>query len=377
MPQPGGGDKTAALKRRHKKVQLPCSPRVRGGAAKQKARLGSLWSHCPRTCAQEAPITRPVPGTRSGTWPLRRRTAGTSCRKCNTALHSSHHIVIVVPMDETQDTAASRMLAILEALAFDNEGPSGLTVTALARALGRDKSSVSRQLRPLVELGMVERDEEGFHRLGWRLFAIAAKAGDQRLLLLTPPVMRELARKMGERVHLSIRRNDEVLTILSEGPRRAVEAVGWVGRTVPVAYTSSGRALLFDHSAEEIRALVAEDFRRGPGSKAPKTSEEVVERVTQARMLGYAVVVDEFEDGLAGVAAPVRDIHGRIVAALNLSAPTYRLGEKNLQSAGRQISQAALYVSRALSSPPASPLVQHKEQHDARELPDADVRRIS
>jgi IclR family KDG regulon transcriptional repressor len=255
-------------------------------------------------------------------------------------------------MHETQDTGAAKILAILEALA--QSGPvvtPGLTVSGLARSLGRDKSSVSRQLKPLVDLGLVERDDDGFHRLGWRLFALATQAGDQRLLLMAPPVMRQLARQVKERVHLSIRRNDEVLTIMSEGPHRAVESVQWVGRTVPISCTSSGRALLFDHDPGEIRNLLQDGFRKGPGSKAPATVDALIDRVNRARSLGYAALVDEFDDDLAAVAAPVRDGYGRIVAALNISAPTSRL-QKTLNVVGRQVSQAAQYLSQALSSPP-------------------------
>jgi IclR family KDG regulon transcriptional repressor len=280
-------------------------------------------------------------------------------------------------MHETQDTGAAKILAILEALA--QSGPvvtPGLTVSGLARSLGRDKSSISRQLKPLVDLGLVERDDDGLHRLGWRLFALATQAGDQRLLLMAPPVMRQLARQVKERVHLSIRRNDEVLTISSEGPHRAVESVQWVGRTVPISCTSSGRALLFDHDPEEIRNLLQDGFRKGPGSNAPATVDVLIDRVQRARALGYAALVDEFDDDLAAVAAPVRDGYGRIVAALNVSAPTSRL-QTTLNAVGRQISQAAQYLSQALSSPPGPDSSPSKEQHRALPGLSSEMRRIS
>jgi DNA-binding IclR family transcriptional regulator len=243
---------------------------------------------------------------------------------------------------------------LLEALAqSDTDARDGLTVAAIARAVGRDKSIISRQLRPMVELGLVERDPEGRHRLGWRLFAVAARAGDQRLLLLAPPVMRRLTQLVRERVHLSIRRGPEVLTILSESPNRTVEVVGWVGRNTPVTCTSSGRALLFDHSDEEIHGLLEGRFQRGSGHKAPRNVEELVDRVAAARQRGFALVADEFEDDITAVAAPVRDVHGRIVAAINISAPSYRLTE-HVDAARRHVSKAALHLSRALSSPPES-----------------------
>jgi DNA-binding IclR family transcriptional regulator len=257
-------------------------------------------------------------------------------------------------MTETRDTAAAKLLALLESLAeSDSDSREGLTVAALARALEREKSIVSRQLKPLVELGLVERDDDGRHRLGWRLFAVAARAGDQRLLLLAPPVMRRLTQLVRERVHLSIRRGAEVFTILSESPQRTIEAVGWVGRTAPIHCTSSGRALLFDHSDDEIRELLKNRFERGPGRNAPREVADLISRVGVARRQGFALVVDEFDEDLTAVAAPVRDVHGRIVAALNISAPSYRLKEQ-ATAAGRHVSQAALHLSRALSAPPDS-----------------------
>jgi len=249
-------------------------------------------------------------------------------------------------------TGAAKLLALLEALSeSDSDTRDGLTVADLARAVGRDKSIVSRQLRPLVDLGLVERSEAGRHTLGWRLFAVAARAGDQRLLLLAPPVMRRLTQLVRERVHLSIRRGSDVFTILSESPQRTVEAVGWVGRTAPVSCTSSGRALLFDHDDDEIRELLDGRLERGAGRNAPRHVDELIERVTEARKVGYALVTDEFDDDLSAVAAPVRDAQGRIIAALNVSAPSYRL-EGQLATCGRHVSQAALHLSRAMSSPP-------------------------
>lgn len=255
-------------------------------------------------------------------------------------------------MTETNNTAAGKMLALLEALSeSDSDARDGLTVAEISRALGREKSIISRQLKPLVELGIVERSDDGRHSLGWRLFAVAARAGDQRLLLLAPPVMRRLTQLVRERVHLSILRGSNVFTILSESPNRTIEAVGWVGRTAPLTCTSSARALLFDHSDEEIRELLDGRFEQGPGPNTPRNVEDLIERLSAARQQGFAITIDEFDDDLSGVAAPVRDVHGRIVAALNISAPSYRLKDR-LTTTGRQVSHASMYLCRALSAPP-------------------------
>src|SRR5438552_2633952 len=54
--------------------------------------------------------------------------------------------------------------------------------------------------------------------------------------------------------------------------------------------------------------------------------------VGAVRLTGHAVVVDGFEPGLTGVAAPVRDYSGGVAAAINISGPTFRL-EPRLEEA--------------------------------------------
>jgi DNA-binding IclR family transcriptional regulator len=130
-----------------------------------------------------------------------------------------------------------------------------------------------------------------------------------------------------------------------------VQTVNWVGRLSPISCTSSGRALLFDHRAEELEGMFAAGVEPGAGPQAPATAAELIERVAAARERGYAIAVDEFEDGLAGVGAPVRDANGRIIAAINVSGPRYRLHDR-LEDAGRHVSQATAYLSRAFAAPP-------------------------
>lgn len=260
----------------------------------------------------------------------------------------------LIGMAETERTTAARLLLTLEALSdAEAEGHRGLTVADLARAVQRDKSAVSRQLGPLVELGLVERTPDGRHHVGWRFFTMAAKAGNQRLLLLAPPAMRRLACLSNERVHLSVLRGREVLTVLSEGSQQMIEAVGWVGRTSPVHSTSSGRALLFDHSDDDVRGLLDGATFPSSGPNAPQDVDALLARLAQARRRGFAAVAGEFDPDLVAVAAPVRDFSGRIVAALNVSAPSFRLGRR-LSSTGQQVAAAAAHLTSAIASAPMS-----------------------
>lgn len=274
------------------------------------------------------------------------------------ALRMMQRSATVPAMTAERATSLGRALGLMEALGADEVVASGgCGVNQLATLLGRDKSQVSRMLTTLARAGFVERDPRTRrYRLGWQLFALAARSGDQRLLAAAGPVLVSLVRETGESVHLSVLRGGAVLTVLTESSPRALQAVSWVGRLVPVSSTSAGRALTMDHDLEQLRTLVGEGPWEQATPKAPADLTELLARVRQAVALGYARVEEESEPGLVAVAAPVRDAGGRIVAAVNLSAPRFRLGRR-LTSAGAAVASAAEQVGAVLAGP-ATPLAE-------------------
>jgi IclR family KDG regulon transcriptional repressor len=260
--------------------------------------------------------------------------------------------VILTWVVGVKETNLRRELAILTVLGGEEAvEDGGLGVVRIADLIGREKSQVSRTLKVLAESGFVDRDTTTLqYRLGWRFFALAARAGEQRLLNVAPALLERLVENVGETAHLSVLQGVEVLTVLSESPPHAVKADGWAGRTVPIYCTSSGRALLFDHDHEALSSLLSGvEFRElRPGTV--RNIEELEGSIVHAREQGYALVVEEFEFGLVGAAAPVRNFKGQLVAALNVSAPKFRLGRR-LESAGREVKRAADELSALLGWP--------------------------
>jgi IclR family transcriptional regulator, KDG regulon repressor len=222
----------------------------------------------------------------------------------------------------------------------------GLGVVQIAQLVGYEKSQVSRALSALAESGLVDRDPETrAYRLGWRLFALAARSGRPRLTALAPAVLARLVSEFGETAHLSVLQGDRVLTLLSEGPSSTIRASGWSGRTVPVTCTSSGRALLFDHDLSALEALLGDASFAGAGRKAPRSVKDLHRRIRAARRDGYALVEEEFEPGLVAAAAPVRDFSSGIIAAVNVSGPEFRLGSR-LRAAGEATRLAGAHLSQ-------------------------------
>lgn len=201
----------------------------------------------------------------------------------------------------------------------------------------------------------MDRDQSTLHyRLGWSLFALAARAGDQRLLKVAPPLLDQLTKSLEETTYLSVLRGVEVLTVLSKPSPKAIRIVGWSVLKVPVYCTASGRALMLDHDYGALSEFFSDVEFRKLGPNTVHSLEELYEKITGARAQGYALVDEEFEPGLVAAAAPVRDFGGQIVAEIDVSAPKFRFDNTQLQAAGREIKGVANKLSALLGWPPDS-----------------------
>jgi IclR family KDG regulon transcriptional repressor len=238
----------------------------------------------------------------------------------------------------------------LEALAdIASAGEDGAGVNRLAELALRDKSQVSRALRSLAAEGLVVRDDQTRrYKLGWRLYALGARAADARLLQQAAPVLRQLVAALGQGAHLAVEVANGALTVLSCVP--AGFGSGAEGRTVPLVSTSLGRALLVDATVEELRARFSEaDFAASGPNHRVRGVADLVREIDSVRAKGYALVDEDWAPGVVGASAPVRDLRERVVGVLNISA--HRDGfVHNLEVAGELLARHAADLSRQLGS---------------------------
>jgi IclR family transcriptional regulator, KDG regulon repressor len=253
-------------------------------------------------------------------------------------------------MEREPAVAIRRAVALLLTLGGDEAlQAGGLGVKRLSELTGNEISRVSRTLEVLSEAGLADRDPASrAYRLGWRFFALAARAGQPQLRSAAARFVRLLTDEFGESAYLSVLDGHEVLTIMEESPMHTLQSAGWLGRSHPYPYcTSAGRSLLFGHTDEELTALLGDLEFSPPGPNGPTSFADFAERLERERRQGWVYVDEEFEPGLVGIAAPVFDFDGRVIAALNLSAPKFR-AEKALKAAGPRVVEVAAELSSLL-----------------------------
>jgi DNA-binding IclR family transcriptional regulator len=239
-----------------------------------------------------------------------------------------------------------RALEILELLASNGKE---MGVTELARRLEVHKSTTSRLLATLQEHGLVEQNPASDkYRLGYALVRLAgAVVAELDLVRVARPLLQELAERTHETVNLAILQGDQVVNIDQIAASHLVVNVNWVGKQTPLHSTSNGKALLAFLPEAERRSVLSAPLKRF----TPRT---IVDRATLEKQLrrvvddGYAFTLEELEVGLNAVAAPIRGHDGRVVAAVSVAGPSYRVTPQRLTELGGMTKETGDAISRRL-----------------------------
>ena len=248
--------------------------------------------------------------------------------------------------------SVDRAVTVLEILA--HAGEAG--VTEIAGELGVHKSTAFRLVAALERRGLVEQHaERGKYRLGVGILRLAG-ATTARLDLVqeSRPLCRQLAASTGETVNLTVLSDGAALYIDQVAGSSALQPHNWVGQRIPLHATSNGKVLLGGLPDDEVAALVG----RRPRTYTPSTlstGADVLASVAKARTEGFAVAVDELEVGLSAVAAPIRNVHGDIIASVSVSGPTFRLDDERMSAATAAVVETADVGSRRLGWRGATP----------------------
>jgi DNA-binding IclR family transcriptional regulator len=236
-------------------------------------------------------------------------------------------------------------------LAFSEAAPE-LGVMDLARRVGLNKSTVSRFVATLHELGLLERVEHGRKfRLGLRVFELGTLAARHRPLFVhAEQAVDKLALQLRETVTLGVLLGHD-LVFLHKAERGAEPFVAALGRRYPANCCASGKVLLALAPESERQAALATRLGRRTESSivAAAALERELATISDA---GYASDHQEFLMGVRSVAVPVLDRRGAPIAALAVSGAARRITAATVPTLATALRRSAAEVSRRLGYRP-------------------------
>ena len=238
----------------------------------------------------------------------------------------------------------AKAMAVLDLLA---EAPDELPLGDIASRLDMNKSTCHRILTTLAAGDFVERPAPGTYRLGVGAFRIgSAMARRMSIRDRALPAMREVFRKTGETIFLTVPRGDEGVCLERLDGRYAATHTLRVGGTLPLHLGAGPNLLLANLPEEQRDAYLDGPFKHRAGSRP--TEAQLRAQIGRIRRDGYAVSHDDVEEGVTALSVPVRDHLGTVIAALSLSGLSPHLPESERARHLGPLRDAAAEVSHAM-----------------------------
>ena len=246
--------------------------------------------------------------------------------------------------------ALMRGLQVLQSLSGETRR---LSLSELAEAIGVTRSSAYRLVYTLDHMGFLKSDAQTkTYTLGPQALRIGyAYLKSRDLVAVAAPHLEHLRDVTGWSAHLGELQGRDVVYLARMATRRSVASNVQVGARLPAHATAMGRVLLAALPESEVRALYRDQTLQAFSAQTPTTIEALLAQLKVDRSNGFVLQDSGFEPGVASVAAPIRDVAGEIVAAINVSAVTILTREGELHGVLKtEILKAAEALSRDLGA---------------------------
>jgi len=222
----------------------------------------------------------------------------------------------------------TKTFSVLEIL-LENRSP--MSMSEISEKLDFYPSTVHRILDTLKYGGYVEQNSTTQkYQLGLKLLELGmGKLHQINLVKEAKPFLRDLAKKCNETVHLGIFEDTNVLYLAKEESSQTIRMISYVGRRAPLHCTALGKVLLAYLPSTERNDILARIELSKLTDKTIIDKKQLEIELNKIEQKGMGWDREENEKDVRCIAAPIRDYQGRVIAAVSVSSPAYRVNKEN------------------------------------------------
>ncbi len=201
-------------------------------------------------------------------------------------------------------------------------GASALTISDVAERVALTRANARRILLTLQSLGYVKAEGRYF-RLTPKILTLGySYLSSLEFFGFAQPIMENLSEQIHESCSIGVLDGSDVVYAMRVATRRILATNFNVGTRVPAYVISMGRVLLGGLSVQEFGVYLEAAELKALTKNTVTAREELRKVVARDALQGYSYVGGELEPGICGIAVPLLDRHGRIIAAMNVSLNT-------------------------------------------------------
>ncbi|MEM5527957.1 IclR family transcriptional regulator [Gammaproteobacteria bacterium AS21] len=240
--------------------------------------------------------------------------------------------------------ALSRGLKILGM--FSQKTPI-LNTNDFAENLGVSTSSIYRIVQTLTDMNFLKKISRNTYQLGPAVISQGyTYLAGKDIIDISITHLQNLRDVTSVSCHLAVREEREVIYIYRALASQRLSVNIPIGTRLPCHSTALGRALLTGLNDSELSQLYYGAQLDNVESHNPQSLPALKLKVRDEREQGYSI---NQSDLATAIAAPIRDHHNNIIAAINISGPDAFIQGKEISiEITHQLQQTALAISEEL-----------------------------
>lgn len=205
-----------------------------------------------------------------------------------------------------------------------------LGVSDISRLTGLGRSTAHRLLATLENRRFVEQNPStGKYKLGMKIVNIAANVlGRLNIIDECRTYLEQVSEETGESSHLALYSQGEITFVDKVHGRNPAIMSSMIGTKRPAYCTGTGKVLLAFLPEKELEKYLRTVQLNKYTPMTITSCDELEERLTTIRDMGYGEDQQESEEGLVCFAAPIRDRTGKVVAAVSVSGAASRMNSR-------------------------------------------------
>lgn len=237
----------------------------------------------------------------------------------------------------------TRALLILQIVALHDDEP--LSLAKIARTSGLPKPTVHRLVGVLCDAGMLQRDEEGCYLPGPMLLVMGTNYLRKiRLREASRNTLLRLHRITSQAVYLGVPQSPWVVNIARIESTEQARVTDYVGSLNPLHTTATGKVLLAFGNSEALRDVLRAGLT-AKTSHSIASGEALVQELEKVFQDGFATELEENEQGVVSVAAPIFNHTRMAVGAIGISAPQAQATRLTIRTWASEVTAASHRIS--------------------------------
>lgn len=236
-------------------------------------------------------------------------------------------------------------MSIIHVLVSD-ESKTHWSISEIAEETSLPLSTVHRLISSLIKYGLIMQNPETKHyKVGFTWMEIGLRLLDKiDTRAVARSVMERLAADVNETVYLSIPNGSNSIIVERVESSMTVRIIDNLGERIPLHIGAANKTILANLPPREAEKIVSGLITD------PDKQRELLDRLPEIKQNGYAISYGEKTEGTASVAAPILGYNQKVVGALSIGAPSYRITDELLSILIEKAQQSAAEISHKIGA---------------------------